>query len=119
MELNDYTILSAYVSSETKIILRFKCGSMEESVYWATKRPLAEQYSMFHWKQLLSVPLNVFPRRLSHFHTTSQEIGETSAFLNVCFLVAADAESCAVSGVTGVQTELNGSAGAVLEGMRV
>ncbi len=48
MELNDYTILSAYVSSETKIILRFKCVLMEESAYWATKRPLAEQYSMFH-----------------------------------------------------------------------
>jgi len=40
------------------------------------------------------------------------------AFLNVFFLiVAADAESCDVSGVTGLQAELNGSAGALLEGM--
>ncbi len=73
MELNDYTILCAYVSSETKIIRRFTCGLMEESAHWVTKRPLAEQHSMFQWKQLLVLKLchsKYFPGRC---HTSTPQ----------------------------------------------
>lgn len=51
--------------------------------------PPGGRYNRVQWKtavSYLTVRLNGFPRRLSHFHTTSQEIAESSAFLNVCFL---------------------------------
>ncbi len=73
MESNDCTILCAYVSSETKIIRRLTCGLMEETAHWATKRPLAEQYSMFQWKQFLVLKLchsKYFPGRC---HTSTPQ----------------------------------------------